>query len=96
MGCGALGVAIWLAMKNQLRKYMTFRFKGTLRKMDRNSVVKVSDMIAGVSRVDLNKATLRIIACNMEKVNTYAVAAAIDEPSASANLRGPFCCFPRK
>jgi hypothetical protein len=67
MGCGALGVAIWFAMRNQLRKYMTFRFKGTLRKVDRNSVVKVSDIIAGVSRVDLNKATLRIIACNMEK-----------------------------
>jgi len=67
MGCCALGIAIWLAMKNQLRKYMTFRFKGTLRKVDRSSEVKVSDLIAGVSRVDLDKATLRIIACNMEK-----------------------------
>ena len=67
MGCGALGVGIWFGMRKQLRKYMTFRLKSKLSKVNRESKVKVSHLIAGSSLVDLHDATLRVVACNLEK-----------------------------
>lgn len=66
-GCGAVGVMIWLGMRKQLRKYMTFRFKARLSKVNRESFVNVGELIAGTSRVDLFDATLRVVACNLEK-----------------------------
>ena len=66
-GCGAIGVGIWLGMRKQLRKYMTFRFKAKLSKVNRESTVNVGELIAGSSRVDLFDATLRVVACNLEK-----------------------------
>ena len=69
MGCGAIGALIWFAMKKQLRKYMTFRFnfKSVLKDVNRESAVNVGQLIAGSSRVDLHDATLRVVACNLEK-----------------------------
>ena len=69
MGCGAIGAVIWFAMRNQLRKYMTFRFnfKSVLKNVNRQTNVNVGQLIAGSSRVDLHDATLRVVACNLEK-----------------------------
>jgi len=67
MGCGAIGAAIWFGMRKQLRKYMSFRFKAKLSKVNRESTVNVGQLIAGSSRIDLFDATLRVVACNLEK-----------------------------
>jgi hypothetical protein len=69
MGCGAIGAAVWFAMRKQLRKYMTFRFnfKSVLKDVNRESTVNVGQLIAGSSRVELHDATLRVVACNLEK-----------------------------
>ena len=66
-GCGAIGVAIWFAIRRQLRKYMTFKFKPITGSINRQSEHTVSDLFYGVSRTDLKDVTLRIVACNMEK-----------------------------
>ncbi len=67
VGCGSIGLAIWFAIKRQLRKYMTFRFKRIAGLIDRKTQQTVSDLIQGVSRTDLRDVTLRIVACNLEK-----------------------------
>ena len=67
VGCGSIGLAIWFAIKRQLRKYMTFRFKRIAGLIDRKTQRTVSDLIQGVSRTDLRDVTLRIVACNLEK-----------------------------
>ena len=69
MGCGAIGAVIWFAMRSQLKKYMTFRFnfKSVLKNVNRQTNVNVGQLIAGSSRVDLHDATLRVVACNLEK-----------------------------
>lgn len=66
-GCGAIGAAIWFAIRRQLRKYMTFKFKPITGSINRQSEHAVSDLFYGVSRTDLKDVTLRIVACNMEK-----------------------------
>ena len=67
MGCGAIGAAIWFAIRRQLRKYMTFELKPISKSVTRQSEHAVSDLFYGVSRTDLKDVTLRIVACNMEK-----------------------------
>ena len=66
LGCGGSGLAIWLGMKKQLRKYMKFGFKSVPQRVDRDTVVLVSDLVEGIARVDLRQVTLRVVACNME------------------------------
>ena len=66
-GCGAIGAAIWFAIRRQLRKYMTFKLKPITGSINRQSEHTVSDLVHGVSRTDLEDVTLRIVACNMEK-----------------------------
>jgi hypothetical protein len=66
-GCGTIGAAIWFAIRRQLRKYMTFKFKPITGSINRQSEHAVSDLFYGVSRADLKDVTLRIVACNMEK-----------------------------
>jgi hypothetical protein len=69
MMSGVLGVAVWFAMRNQLRKYMKFNLN--LINMPANiypdKTYKVSKFFSGRSRVPLEDITLRIVACNMEK-----------------------------
>ena len=67
IGCGTIGVAIWLAIKQQLRQYMTLRFKPIRDLIDRGTERNVSDLIQGISRTNLKDVTLRIVACNLEK-----------------------------
>ena len=66
-GSGAVGVAIWLAMQRQLRKYMTFHFKPFPGRIDRTTRIPIQQLISGISRVELNHTTLRVVACNLEK-----------------------------
>ena len=67
MGCGAIGAAIWFAIRRQLRKYMKFELKPISKSVTRQSEHAGSDLFYGVSRTDLKDVTLRIVACNMEK-----------------------------
>ena len=66
-GSGGLGVVVWLLMRRQLRRYMTFRFASTLPRIRPDTVVPVRDLIRGRPRVPLKEATLRIVAYNVEK-----------------------------
>jgi hypothetical protein len=66
-GCGTIGLGVWAGMRKQLRKYMTFRFKTKLSKVNRKSTINVGELITGSSRVNLFDATLRVVACNLEK-----------------------------
>lgn len=66
-GCGGIGAAIWFAIRRQLRKYMTFRFRPIAGLIDRKTECIVGNLIQGVSRTDLKDVTLRIVACNLEK-----------------------------
>jgi hypothetical protein len=66
MGSGALGSMIWLAMRRQLRSYMSFTFAKLPVFIDHSTTIPIAELLDGVSRVDLRDATLRIVACNME------------------------------
>ena len=66
-GSGVLGVLIWFAIKNQLRKYMKFHLNRNLPAQLRPGVsYPVSKFFYGKARVPLKNATLRIVASNME------------------------------
>ena len=67
MGSGAAGVALWFAIKRQLRKYMKFRFNQVPNRIDRATSVPIAQLIRGSSRAELNDVTLRVVACNLEK-----------------------------
>tara|TARA_B100001093_G_scaffold519402_1_gene608281 strand:+ start:170 stop:1321 length:1152 start_codon:yes stop_codon:yes gene_type:complete len=62
-----IGFLAWLGVKKEFQKYMSFHFKKKLTKINRSSTIKVCELISGRSRVDLFDATLRIVACNLEK-----------------------------
>jgi hypothetical protein len=64
---GGAAVAIWIAMRRQLRKYMTFKARKPLARIDRRTVAAAKDLFQGRSRVPLHNVALRIVACNMEK-----------------------------
>jgi hypothetical protein len=66
MASGALGAAIWLAMKKQLRKYMTLELHGVPARICRTDKLHASTLLRGRSRVHLENVTLRVVACNME------------------------------
>ena len=59
-------VLSWLEKKNfeSICRFIKLSFKRV--KLNRESEVLVSDMVTGVSRVNLYDATLRVVACNME------------------------------
>ncbi|HEX6179506.1 MAG TPA: hypothetical protein VF057_14175 [Thermoanaerobaculia bacterium] len=66
MASGALGAAIWLAIRKQLRKYMTFELHGVPQRICRGDVLRASTLLRGRARVPLENITVRIVACNME------------------------------
>lgn len=63
---GGAAVAVWFALRRQLRKYMTFKAHGTPT-VDRSTPVCVGELFRGRSRVPLHNIVLRVVACNMEK-----------------------------
>jgi len=67
MGSGGLGLAVWLAMRRQLRRYMKFELgprRGFPRRGER---WPTRDLVRGSARVPLEKTRLRVVAVNDEK-----------------------------
>ena len=46
---------------------MKFDFQRSVGQIDRTISIPIQQLIVGHSRVELNKATLRVVACNLEK-----------------------------
>lgn len=66
-GSGVLGAAVWLAIRQQLRKYMSFELCNVPGQIRRHDTIRASAMLRGRARVDLHHVILRVVACNMEK-----------------------------
>ncbi len=66
MGSGVLGMGIWLLIRNQLRKYMTFHLKKPLGQIRRGTRAVLGSLVEGQPRVDLVDVKVRVVACNME------------------------------
>jgi hypothetical protein len=66
IGSGGVGMAIWLAIRRQLRKYMRFEAKLPSGRLARGSRCQVSELIQGEARVPLQGATVRLVAYNRE------------------------------
>jgi hypothetical protein len=63
---GAFGAGVWLAIKRQLRKYMTFEIVDVPPSINMEHSVAARRLLRGRSRVDLNDVVVRIVGCNME------------------------------
>jgi hypothetical protein len=61
-----LWAGIWALMRSQLRKYMKFFLKGWIKYGIKWKKYKISEIIWGKSRVDLENIELRIVAWNLE------------------------------
>ncbi len=66
MGSGAIGTALWFAIKDQLRRYMTFRLGKLPERLQPEKEYRASDFFTGRSKVPLENVTLRFVASNME------------------------------
>lgn len=66
MGSGGVGVALWLAIRRQLQKYMRFEAKLPPGRIRRGARCRVSEMIQGEARVPLQQTTVRVVAYNQE------------------------------
>lgn len=62
---GAVGAAIWFAVKRQLRRYMKFELIAP-KQICRRDSLRASALMRGRSRVALENVVLRVVACNME------------------------------
>jgi hypothetical protein len=65
MGCGALGVALWAAIKAQLRKYMRFELR-PCPPLRRGVRLNAAELVDGEARTALHDITVRVVACNRE------------------------------
>jgi len=65
VGSGALGAAIWFAIKRQLRRYMTLELIAP-KQICRGDSIRAGALVRGRSRVPLENVVLRVVACNME------------------------------
>ncbi|AVP96554.1 hypothetical protein C7S18_04770 [Ahniella affigens] len=66
-GSGGLSVTLWLIIRAQLRRYMHIKMKDGQQLPYRGLTVSIGDMLEGVSRVPLEKITIRVVAVNLEK-----------------------------
>jgi hypothetical protein len=66
-GSGALGAAIWAAMRAQLRRYMRFSAQPPTHAISRSLYLKPGDLIHGSADVDLRDCEVRLVAYNLEK-----------------------------
>lgn len=64
---GVAGGLLWLAIRRQLRTYMTLEICNLPGTIDRSTKLPLRAIFRGRSRVPLDGARLRIVACNMEK-----------------------------
>jgi hypothetical protein len=67
MGSAGIGIAVWFAIKKQLRGYMKFELHGVPRRICRGDALPVKSLVRGRSRVALDRVVLRVVACNVEK-----------------------------
>jgi hypothetical protein len=67
VGSGLLGTAVWLAMRRQLRKYMSFHLGDLPPLIRRDDAIDIAALLRGRSRVPLEDFVVRVVACNMEK-----------------------------
>lgn len=63
---GAGGFMFWLAIRRQLRKYMTLRLGVVPTRIDRNTRLRLDELVVGLPRVKLEGCTLRVVAANQE------------------------------
>lgn len=61
------GVAVWYAIRRQLRSYMVFNFNRIPAQITRDTVVSINELVQGKSGVDLKDIFVRVIAYNLEK-----------------------------
>ncbi|MAT48071.1 MAG: hypothetical protein CMO35_11685 [Verrucomicrobiaceae bacterium] len=72
-----IATGMWWAIRKRLRRYMEFhvgprltgvwrRLRGESGRITKTTSIQVGDVVRGRSRVALEQATLRIVACNME------------------------------
>lgn len=66
VGSGFLGFLVWLAIRKQLRKYMTFRLAADIPPLEPSTVIPAARLVRGRPRVPLTGATLRVVAYNRE------------------------------
>jgi hypothetical protein len=64
---GAVGAAIWMLIKAQLRRYMHLEKRPITGGIVPGLVCRAGDLFYGKSRIDLRNIKLRVVACNQEK-----------------------------
>jgi hypothetical protein len=65
-GSGGLGLVLWLAIRAQLKKYMSFEAQLPEGKIARRQVCVPASLFKGLPRVALEEATVRLVAYNRE------------------------------
>lgn len=66
MGSGAAGLALWVAIRRQLQKYMEFSAKLPDSSLCRDGSCRPGDIFSGRARVALQGAVVRLVAYNRE------------------------------
>lgn len=61
-----VGGGVWLAIRQQLRRYMHFELRHR-RPLRRGTVVPAASLVHGVARCDLRNVTVRVVAANRER-----------------------------
>ena len=64
-----VGGGVWLAIRQQLKKYMHFELvdRQLRRPVRRDTVVPAASLVHGVARCDLRNVTVRVVAANRER-----------------------------
>lgn len=65
-GSGAVGAALWFAIRRQLRRYMEFNAKLPEGRLQRGLVCRPGDLISGRAGVALENVQVRLVAYNRE------------------------------
>jgi hypothetical protein len=65
-GSGGLGLVVWLAIRAQLKKYMSFEARLPHGQLRRGGQCEPKHVFKGVPRVALEEATVRLVAYNRE------------------------------
>lgn len=66
VGSGVVGAIIWFAIKHQLKQYMTFKIGSLPPELNRDTSINIQELVQGKSRVAIQNAVLRVVACNLE------------------------------
>ncbi len=82
VGSGGVGLAVWLAIRRQLRRYMSFHFRAQMPVIRPGVSYSLAELVAGRPRVDLNDVTVRVVACNLE-LGQYRRGSGTDERTVS-------------